>query len=139
MSAKAFVDTNALFYVHARDEGAKHARAKQIAQELWESRSGVISTQVIQELCVNARRKMQPPVTTEQLKAVVESYLRWEVVINTGVSVLQALDIEARYKISFWDALIVNAAQQSGCEILYSEDLSAKHHYGSVLVVNPFR
>lgn len=139
MNAKAFVDTNVLFYVHASSEGAKHARAKQIAQELWEARNGVISTQVIQELCINARRKMHPPVTTEQLKGVVESYLRWEVVVNTGASVLQALDIEARHKISFWDALIINAAQQSGCEILYSEDLSAGHHYGPVLVVNPFR
>ena len=139
MNARSFVDTNILFYVHARTEGGKHERAKQIVQQLWESHSGVISTQVLQELCINARRKMQPPVTTEQLRAVVESYLRWEVITNTGQSVLQALELEARYKISFWDALIINAAEEAGCEVLYSEDLSSGQHYGSVLVVNPFR
>lgn len=139
MNAKSFVDTNVLFYVHTPSEGRKHERAKHIVRELWDSRSGVISTQVLQELCINARRKMQPPVSAEQLKAVVASYLRWEVVVNTGQSVLQALDIGTRYKINFWDALIVNAAEEAGCEVLYSEDLSAGQHYGSVLVVNPFR
>lgn len=139
MNAKSFVDTNVLFYVHTPTEGRKHERAKHIVRELWDSRNGVISTQVLQELCINARRKMLPPIPTEQLRAVVASYLRWEVVVNTGQSVLHALDIEARYKISFWDALILNAAEEAGCEVLYSEDLSAGQHYGSVLVVNPFQ
>ena len=58
--------------------------------------------------------------------------------INTPDSVIEALTIEARYKISFWDALIIQAAEISGATILYSEELSHGQTYGSVRVVNPF-
>ncbi len=59
--------------------------------------------------------------------------------MNGGESILEALDAEARYKVSFWDALVLHAAQASGAEILYSEDLSDGQRYGSVRVMNPFR
>ena len=68
---------------------------------------------------------------------MVADYLRWEVVVNTGDSVIEAAGLETRYRISFWDALIVQAATASGVEILYSEDLSAGQAYGTVRVVNP--
>lgn len=58
--------------------------------------------------------------------------------MNTGESILEALELEDRYRISFWDALVVQAAQASGAEVLYSEDLSDGQTYGSVRVVNPF-
>ena len=64
-------------------------------------------------------------------------YLSWEVVVNTGESVLEALEIENRHGISFWDALVIQAAESSGAEVLYSEDLSEGQSYGSVRVVNP--
>jgi predicted nucleic acid-binding protein len=135
---RCFVDTNVLIYVHDRTAGPKHQRAKQIVRELWESSAGVLSTQVLQELCINTRRRIRPPATTDELLDIVQAYLGWKVVVNTGESILKALQIERRYKISFWDALIVNAAEEGGCEVLYSEDLSAGQHYGSVVVVNPF-
>jgi hypothetical protein len=56
---------------------------------------------------------------------------------NTPESILQALDIETRYKTSFWDALILQAAESAGASILYSEDLAAAQHYGSIQIVNP--
>jgi len=59
------------------------------------------------------------------------------VVTNTSESVLRALDIEMRYKTSFWDALILQAAESAGASIVYSEDLAAGQHYGSIQVVNP--
>jgi predicted nucleic acid-binding protein len=65
--------------------------------------------------------------------------MAWHVVVNTAESIVEALAIESRYKISFWDALIVQAAGVSGAEILYSEDLSDGQSYGSVRVVNPLR
>lgn len=138
MNGSCFVDTNILMYVHDASAGAKHTKAKEIVRDLWESRRGVISTQVLQELCVNARRRIQPPVAPEQLKLIVEAYMGWEVVVNTAASVVQALELEARYRISFWDALIVNAAEEGDCEVLYSEDLSANQRYGTVRVINPF-
>ena len=66
-------------------------------------------------------------------------YLTWHLVVNGGESILDALDLEARYQISFWDALVVHAAHASGAEVLYSEDLSDGQTYGSVRVINPLR
>ena len=77
-------------------------------------------------------------MSLEEVRLLIEDYLSWQVVINTAPAIIQALELEARYKISFWDALIVQAAENSGVAILYSEDLSAKQSYGSIRVVNPF-
>jgi len=139
MSDKYFVDTNILVYAHDTAGGAKHDRAKAIVEELWRERSGVLSTQVLQELCVNLRRKAGRPVNLETARKIVVDYLAWTVVINTGESILQALEIEKRYGISFWDALVVQAAEASGASVLYSEDLSDGRSYLGVLVVNPFK
>jgi predicted nucleic acid-binding protein len=138
MSDKYFVDTNILMYAHDTAAGPKHERAKALVAELWRERSGVVSTQVLQELCVNLRRKARRPVDLKTAREVVADYLTWEVVTNTGDSILEALNIEERYRISFWDALIVQAADASGVAILYSEDLSDGQSYGEVRVVNPF-
>ena len=116
---------------------AKSTRAKALVEELWESRSGVVSTQVLQELAVNLRRKAKRPLDAKAAREVVSDYLAWQVVVNGGDSILEALDLEARYQISFWDALMIQAAQAAGAEILYSEDLSDGQRYGTVRVKNP--
>jgi predicted nucleic acid-binding protein len=139
MSDRYFVDTNILMYAHDRAGGAKHERAKAIVEELWRERSGVVSTQVLQELCVNLRRKARQPVDLETARGIVADYLAWTVVTNTGGSILQALDIEKQYRISFWDALVVQAAEASGAAVLYSEDLSDGQVYCGVRVVNPLK
>jgi predicted nucleic acid-binding protein len=118
--------------------GEKHERAKALVEELWHARSGVMSTQVLQELAVNLRRKAGRPLDVRATREIVADYLTWQVVVNGGAATLEALDLEARYQISFWDALVVFAAQVSGAEILYSEDLSDGQKYGSVRVMNPF-
>jgi predicted nucleic acid-binding protein len=137
MNDKAFVDTNILVYAHDLVSGIKNERARALVERLWSSGGGVLSTQVLQELCINLRRKAVKPLTTEQLRSLIEDYSDWEIVINTQASVVDALMIETRYQISFWDALIVHAAESSGAAILYSEDLSDRQTYGSVRVVNP--
>lgn len=139
MSAKYFVDTNVLMYAHDAAAGEKHARARTLVEELWETRAGVVSTQVLQELAVNLRRKAKKPLDARATRDIVSDYLAWQVVVNGGDSILEALDLEARYQISFWDALVVQAAQASGAEILYSEDLSDGQAYGTVRVINPLR
>jgi predicted nucleic acid-binding protein len=138
MSARYFVDTNVLMYAHDRAAGAKHERAKALVEELWRDRSGVVSTQVLQELAVNLRRKARRPLDTKTTREIVADYLTWQVVVNGTDSILETLDLEARYQISFWDALIVHAAQAAGAEVLYSEDLSHGQSYGSATIVNPF-
>jgi predicted nucleic acid-binding protein len=137
MSDRYFVDTNVLMYAHDTAAGQKHEKAKALVEELWETRSGVVSTQVLQELAVNLRKKSKKPLDAKATRDIVSDYLAWRVVVNGGDSILEALDIEARYQVSFWDALVIQAAQVSGAEILYSEDLSDGQLYGTVQVRNP--
>ena len=139
MSDKYFVDTNILMYAHDKAAGAKHERAKALVQELWRDRAGVLSTQVLQELAINLRRKTAKPLDAKATREVVADYLTWQIVVNGGDSILEALELETRYQISFWDALVVYAAQAAGTQVLYSEDLSDGQLYGAVRVMNPFR
>src|SRR6185503_9544124 len=125
---KYFVDTNILMYAHDTAAGEKHERAKALVEQLWRDRTGIVSTQVLQELSVNLRRKTGRPLDVKATR---------QVIVNGGESILEALDLEGRYQISFWDALVVQAAQASGAEILYSEDLSDGQRYGMVRVKNP--
>ena len=137
MAEKYFVDTNILIYAHDRATGEKHTRARQLIERLWTSGEGVLSTQVIQELCINLRRKLAHPLPVVEIHALVQDYLSWEIVINSPDSSLWALEIEQRYKVSFWDALILHAAEIAGAEVLYSEDFASGRKYGPVQVVNP--
>jgi predicted nucleic acid-binding protein len=137
MSDKYFVDTNILVYAHDRSTGTKHQRAKKLLEQLWDSGQGVLSTQVLQELCINLRRKAGNPLPMEEVRRLIREYSTWEVVTNTPESVLRALEIEARYKTSFWDALILQAAEDAGASTLYSEDLAPGQRYGAIQVVNP--
>jgi predicted nucleic acid-binding protein len=136
MSDRYFVDTNILVYAHDRTAGIKHQQAQSVIEKLWNSGGGILSTQVLQELCISLRRKTSYPLSVDETRRLIQDYSRWTIVTNTAESVIQALDIEFRYKISFWDALIVQAAGSSGAAVLYSEDLADGQTYGSVRVVN---
>ena len=137
MADKYFVDTNILIYAHDRSTGIKHDRARQLVEGLWTSGQGVLSTQVLQELGVNLRQKLARPLAVDEVRRLIRDYMSWEIVVNTPDAAIQALEIAVRYKTSFWDALILQAAEQSGAAILYSEDLAARQSYGTVRVVNP--
>lgn len=138
MSAtKAFVDTNILVYAHDLAAAEKHARARSLVERLWNERCGVLSTQVLQEFYVNIRKKARAPVATADAKQWLDDYLNWEVVINDGRSVIEAIELEERFRVSFWDALILQAAGSAGVAILYSEDLNHGQKYGNVQVQNP--
>jgi len=80
---------------------------------------------------------MAKPWTVEETRDLILDYMDWQIVVNTPDSVIEALSMETRYQISFWDALIIHAAESSGAAILYSEELSDGQTYGSVRVVNP--
>jgi predicted nucleic acid-binding protein len=137
MTDKFFVDTNILVYAHDRTAGLKHERARHRVEHLWATGQGVLSTQVLQELCINLRRKVAPPLPVDDIRRLIRDYLSWEIVVNTPESVIEALEMEARYKTSFWDALILQAAESSGATVLYSEDFAAGQKYGSMQVINP--
>ena len=137
MSDRSFVDTNILVYAHDRSTGIKHERAQRLIEELWNLGTGVLSTQVLQELCIILLRKAGNPLPVEEVRRLIREYSTWEVVTNTPESVIGALEIETRYKTSFWDALILQAAEDAGASILYSEDLASGQRYGAVRIVNP--
>jgi predicted nucleic acid-binding protein len=138
MSDRCFLDTNILVYAHDNFAGWKHKRAATLTEQLWNDGTGVISTQVLQEFCYTLRRKLTPSLSLQDTFAVVQQYLAWNVVVNLPTSSLEALEIEARYKVSFWDALILHSAGQGTAKILYTEDFSHGQVYGKVRAINPF-
>lgn len=135
---RCFLDTNVLVYAHDRAAGDKHLRARQVVEELWNTGRGVLSTQVLQELCVSLQRKAAHPPSMAELRGLIEDYSAWEVVTTSPAAIMRALEIVERYRISFWDALILQAAEDTRAAILYSEDLTHGQLYGGVRVVNPF-
>jgi predicted nucleic acid-binding protein len=139
MSDKCFVDTNILAYAQDRGSRVKHVRAAELIEKLWASGEGAVSTQVLQELCVFLRKKAARPMPIGQVRELIESFKAWNVIENNLPSILEALAIEERYQVSFWDALILQAAERAGASILYSEDLADGQTYGSVRVINPLK
>ena len=134
-----FVDTNVLIYAEDRDSKAKHEIARDLVVRLWDERSGVLSVQVLQEFYVNVTRKLKKPLSSAKALEVVEEYLTWTVVENTGKLLTTAIELQQKAHLSFWDAMVVQAAIDSGCDTLYSEDLSDGQRFGSLTVVNPFK
>jgi predicted nucleic acid-binding protein len=139
MSDKSFVDTNILVYAHDRSAGARHDKAAALIEQLWDSGVGVLSTQVLQEFCVSLQRKLSRPLSAAEIRRLVQPYLSWEIVTNTPLAALDALEVSTRHKVSYWDGLILQAAELAGAAVLYSEDLSHGQRYGIVRVRNPFR
>jgi predicted nucleic acid-binding protein len=139
MSDRTFVDTNILVYAHDRSGGRKHEVARDLVRRLWRERSGVLSTQVLQELYVNIRRKAAVPLSAAEAREVLKDYLSWTVVFNDGPAILRATELEQRFGLSFWDALIIQSAHEAGTAVVCSEDLNHGQSYGAVTVVNPFR
>jgi len=132
-----FVDTNILLYAvsHAEDEQAKAAKAN----EILAARDLALSTQVLTEFYVQATRETRPDALShEQAFALVEAFLRFPVLPVTAGLALRAMQSCAAFGISYWDAAIVEAARQLGCEQLLSEDLGDGRDYGGVHVLNPF-
>lgn len=135
--SKVFVDTNILVYAHDSSAGARRDKAKEKVLSLWElSYAPTISVQVLHEFFVNLVRK---GVARKDAESTVSQYFAWDVVDNTLAVMKDAFLDMARWKISFWDALILAAAKRSGAEELWSEDLSHNQEYGGIRVVNPFR
>jgi predicted nucleic acid-binding protein len=138
MSAgKAFFDTNVLLYMHSAADLRKQALAQRIFEECLDGGRLVLSTQVVQEFHAAGSRKMALP--SEVLRVLTLALLDLPVVSVGPSHIRQALWGEEHYKISFWDALIVAAAESAGAEVLYTEDLNDGQQYGAVRVENPFR
>jgi predicted nucleic acid-binding protein len=136
---KTFVDTNVLVYAHDTDAGDRHATAKALLAELWDGRSGSLSTQVLLEFYAVATRKFKPAMPRAKARAIVAAYGEWCAVATEPQLVVSASRLEEEHTLSFWDALIVQAAIQVGAERLISEDLQDGRRFGVLTIENPFR
>ncbi len=133
---RSFIDTNVLIYADSADAGDKQSRASSLIAQFLRDGDGVISTQVLHEFVNAAIRKLALPL--DLVRARVRLYSRFETVTASPASILDALDLHALHTISFWDALILQAARQSGCVQVLTEDLQAGAVIGGVRVVSPF-
>lgn len=134
---RSFIDTNVIVYADDRSAGAKGERARHLLHELVGARQGVVSTQVLQEYFVVATRKLG--VAPEVARRKIELLSTLDVVRPEVTDVLAAIDLTRLRSISFWDALIVRAAENAGCAVLLSEDLQHGESISGVRITNPFR
>ncbi len=135
---RQFVDTNVLIYAHDRSAGEKHAQAVSLLKRLWQDRAGCLSIQVLQEFYVNVTRKVAQPLAPEAAAQIIADLAVWEVHSPNVSDVVSAIQLQTRYQLSFWDAMILTSAQQLDCETVWSEDLNAGQEYGNAVVRNPF-
>jgi predicted nucleic acid-binding protein len=133
-----FVDTNVLVYAHDVTAGDKHTQARALVEELWRTRDGCVSVQVLQEFYVTTTRKIPKPIEAPVARQVIGDLAHWHVHAPAAGDVLAAIDIHQRSDTSFWDAMILRSAKELGCGILYSEDLNPGQDYEGVVVRNPF-
>ncbi|MBN1831488.1 MAG: PIN domain-containing protein [Deltaproteobacteria bacterium] len=136
---KTFVDTNIIIYAYDVTAGKKHEAAENILADLWNSGLGVISTQVLQEFFVNVVQKIPNPIDKKQAKEIIRDFLKWHVVVNTGESIIEAINISQKFNYSFWDSMIIEAAIAGGAGVLLSEDLQDGQIINDVNIMNPFR
>ncbi|HLE19950.1 MAG TPA: PIN domain-containing protein [Vicinamibacteria bacterium] len=110
-----------------------------MVSDLWKRGDGVLSTQVLQEFFVIVTRKLPKPMDVSIAQKVISNLLSWEIVVNDGKAIVGAIEVLKRYRCSFWDALIVHAALQSGAAVVFSEDLSSGQRIRDLRIENPFR
>lgn len=133
--AKIFLDTNLL--CHSMDLGDKRKMkaSRLLLTRVRDQEKGVISTQVLQECYVTATRKLG--MDPFHAKAVIASFEHFETVTITGALIREAIDCQILNKISFWDALIVVAAESARCDRLWTEDLNPGQIIRGVRIENP--
>ena len=138
MTDRVFVDTNVLVYSRDASEPPKQKLAMEWMARLWRERTGRLSFQVLNEFYVTATKKLQPGMDAESAREDVRFLLAWRPISVDARVVEGAWLIQDNYKLSWWDALIVSAAQVGGCRYLLTEDLQENQNMGNLEVINPF-
>lgn len=139
MSAKAFLDTNVLVYSFDRTEPRKREIARRLVSDALENGTGVVSYQVVQEFLNVATRKFIIPLSSADAQRYLEVVLEPLCEIYASPEIFhQALEIAEAWRLAFYDSLIVTAALQADCGILYTEDLQDGLKVRGLTVRNPF-
>jgi predicted nucleic acid-binding protein len=139
MAAKVFVDTNVLVYNRDASEPSKQAQAMDWLRHLWNTRTGRLSYQVLQEFYITVTEKLEPGLDRESARRDIRSLLPWRPIAVDNRVFDGAWHIQDRFGLSWWDALIVSAAQVSACRYLLTEDLQAGQVFGDLQIINPFQ
>jgi predicted nucleic acid-binding protein len=139
MSARFFLDTNIFVYSFDRSSVSKSRRAAQLIREAISTRKGIVSYQVVQEFFNLALRRFAQPMTVPEAEQYLSAVFRPLLAVQSSSALIsEALGLTDRYRLSWYDSLIVAAAIEGGCEVLYSEDLQDGQHFGQLKVENPF-
>jgi predicted nucleic acid-binding protein len=136
--AREFVDANILVYAFDASAGRKRVAAEQLLSSLWETGAGCLSVQVLQEFFVTVTRKVAQPLSLDEAADRIREFTTWKVFAPTADDVLAAIALHQQAKLNFWDAMVVQAAAESGCDTLWTEDLSDGQVLRGVRIRDPF-
>lgn len=136
MSVRSFFDTNILVYADDKAAPAKQRRALDLVAEHRRAATGVVSLQVLQEYFVTVTRKLH--VDPRIARRKVELLAEFDVAAPEVADILAAIDLHRLHGFSFWDALVLRAAKQAGCRIVFSEGMQDVREIDGVHIVNPF-
>jgi predicted nucleic acid-binding protein len=139
MSDNIFVDTNILLYSRDASEPEKQAIAFARLDELWRKRTGRLSVQVLNEYFVNATRKLEPGLSPEEAWDDIEALCAWDPQPLDMAILTRTHAVQRRYLLSWWDSMIIAAAEATGCACILSEDMSDETSYFGITVENPFK
>ncbi|HSU58114.1 MAG TPA: PIN domain-containing protein [Bryobacteraceae bacterium] len=137
-SAQEFIDSNILVYAFDASAGAKHASARQLLARLWDAGTGCLSVQVLQEFFVTATRKVAQPLPVDEATERIREFAVWKVFAPTANDVLAAIALHKQAQLHFWDAMVVQAATELGCGVLWTEDMNDGQILRGVRIRNPF-
>lgn len=134
-----FVDTNVLVYARDASDPEKQAAAAAWMQHLWASAGGRLSLQVLQEYYVTVTRELDPGLTADEARDDIRDLAAWRPIRIDEAVVEAAWRLEGRYELSFWDSLIVAAAQAAACEAILTEDLRHGLEVDGLRIADPFQ
>jgi predicted nucleic acid-binding protein len=138
-AARHFLDTNIFVYTFDLEAPDKARRADGLVSEALATGAGIISYQVAQEFVALARKPFQTPMNFEQIERYWHTTLRPLLAVHSSPGLfIRALDLARRDQLSWYDSLIVAAAIQGGCQVLYSEDMQHGRRFGDLVIQNPF-
>lgn len=135
---RQFIDTNILVYAFDSSNESKYIIANKLVKKLWENRLGCLSTQVLQEFYVTVTRKIPIPLPHQEASDLIVELGKWTLHLITVQDITKAIELQNKYKIAFWDALILSSASKLGCHTLLTEDLNHGQAYDGVIAINPF-
>lgn len=138
MTGPVFVDTNVFVYLHNDAEPEKKRRADEWLTRLVRHRDGRLSFQVLQEVYSVLTRKVRPAFAASRAQSIIRDLTSWGPIPTDRAVLERAWLMEERYFLSWWDALIVAAAQTCRCDVLLTEDLQHGQTFDALRVINPF-